>query len=242
MPMLEREQGSSIYYEVHGEGFPLVLFAPGGVRSSIPFWSRAAYNPIHELSSDFRVIAIDQRNAGRSRAPIRASDGWHSYTEDHVALLDHLGIERAHLLGNCIGPSFQLSLIVKAPERVAAAVLQQPIGLANDNRELFRTAFDSWASEIAPLHSETSTTDFAEVRERRYGGDFAFSVTREEVSAIRAPLLVLLGNDAAHPSETSREIAALAPHAELVERWKEPEVVAETVKRVRSFLKQHTPR
>jgi pimeloyl-ACP methyl ester carboxylesterase len=241
MPTLERDEATSIYYEVHGQGFPLVLFAPGGVRSSIAFWSRAAYDPIRELSSDFRVIAIDQRNAGRSRAPIRASDGWHSYTEDHLALLDHLGIERAHLLGNCIGPSFQLALIAKAPERVAAAVLQQPIGLANDNRAAFRTAFDSWASEIAPQHPEASAQDFAVFRERLYGADFVFSASREAVRAIQAPLLVLLGSDLHHPSETSREIAALAPRAELVERWKEPELVAETVQRVRTFLKAHTP-
>jgi pimeloyl-ACP methyl ester carboxylesterase len=241
MPTFERN-GTSIYYEAHGEGFPLVLFAPGGVRSSIGFWDRAAYDPIRELSSDFRVIAIDQRNAGRSRAPITAQDGWHSYTEDHIALLDHLHIERAHTLGNCIGPSFQLALIAKAPERVTAAVLQQPIGLANDNRDRFREAFDSWASEIAPQHPEATAQDFAAVRDRLYGGDFVFSVSREAVRAIRTPLLVLLGNDAPHPSETSREIAALAPNAELVERWKEPEVVAETIQRVRTFLKAHTPR
>jgi pimeloyl-ACP methyl ester carboxylesterase len=241
MPTFERE-GTSIYYEVHGEGFPLVLFAPGGVRSSIGFWDRAAYDPIRELSSDFRVIALDQRNAGRSRAPIRGSDGWHSYTEDHIALLDHLRIERAHTLGNCIGPSFQLALIAKAPERVTGAVLQQPIGLANDNRELFRSAFDSWAKEIAEQHPEASAQDFASYRDRLYSGDLAFSVTREQVRAIETPLLVLLGNDAPHPSETSREIAALAPNAELVERWKDPEVVPETIQRVRSFLKKHTPR
>jgi pimeloyl-ACP methyl ester carboxylesterase len=240
MPTLERD-GTSIYYEVHGEGFPLLLFAPGGVRSSISFWSHAAYDPLRELSSDFRVIAIDQRNAGRSRAPVRGSDGWHSYTEDHLALLDHLGIERAHTLGNCIGPSFQLALNARAPERVTAAVLQQPIGLANDNRDLFRNAFDGWASEIAAQHPEATADDFASFRERLYSGDFVFSVTRDAVRALGTPLLVLLGNDAAHPSETSREVAALAPHAELVERWKEPDVVAETIQRVRKFLKAHTP-
>jgi pimeloyl-ACP methyl ester carboxylesterase len=242
MPTLERGEGTSIYYEVHGQGFPLVLFAPGGIRSSIAFWDRAAYDPIKELSKDFRVIALDQRNAGRSRAPIQATDGWHSYTEDHVALLDHLGIERAHLLGNCIGPSFQLALIAQAPERVAAGVLQQPIGLANNNRELFRKAFDGWADQVASQHPEANAQDFAAFRERLYGGDFAFSVTREQVRAIETPLLVLLGSDEAHPSETSREIAQLAPNATLVERWKEPEVVADTVQRVRAFLAAHTPR
>jgi pimeloyl-ACP methyl ester carboxylesterase len=242
MPTFERD-GVSIYYEVHGEGFPLVLFAPGGVRSSIPIWSRAAYDPIRELSSDFRVIALDQRNAGKSRAPVRAGDGWHVYTRDHLALLDHLGIERAHLLGNCIGPSFALALIAAAPERATAAVLQQAIGATEENRPLFRAAFDTWASELAPHHPDASAEDFAAYRERLFGGDFVFSVSRAAVRESTTPLLVLAGNDAHHPYETSREIASLAPNAELVEpSWKEPERVPETVQRVRAFLKSHTPR
>jgi pimeloyl-ACP methyl ester carboxylesterase len=240
MPTFERE-GASIYYEMHGQGFPLLLFAPGGVRSSIPIWSRAAYDPIRELSADFRVIALDQRNAGRSRAPVRGSDGWHVYTEDHLALLDHLGVARAHLLGNCIGPSFALALIAAAPERVASAVLQQPIGATEENRPLFRNAFDSWASELAPHHPEASAEDFASFRERLFGGDFVFSVSREALSASPTPLLVLAGNDAHHPYETSREIASIAPNVAFVERWKDPELVPEAIERVRAFLKAHTP-
>jgi pimeloyl-ACP methyl ester carboxylesterase len=241
MPTFERD-GTSIYYEVHGHGFPLVLFAPGGIRSSIPFWSRTPYDPIRELSTDFRVIALDQRNAGRSRAPIRASDAWHVYTQDHLALFDHLGIERAHLLGNCIGPSFALALIAAAPERAAAAVLQQPIGATPENAPLFRTAFDTWAAELAPQHPEASAQDFAAFRERMYSRDFVFSVSRDAVRAMRTPLLVLLGNDEHHPASTSREVASIAPNAQLVERWKDPELVPQTIQRVRTFLQEHTPR
>jgi len=51
----------------------------------------------------------------------------------------------------------------------------------------------------------------------------------------------LLGNDIYHPSATSREVASLAAHAELIERWKDPDVVPETVRRVREFLIAHTP-
>ena len=56
-----------------------------------------------------------------------------------------------------------------------------------------------------------------------YGGDFLFNVSREFVSKCQTPLLVLLGNDLHHPAETSRELAALAPNATLIEHWKEPE-------------------
>jgi len=81
-----------IHYEVFGDGFPLLLFAPGGMRSSIPLWERSPFHPIRELSSKFRVIAMDQRNAGQSSAPLEASDGWETYTSDHLALLDELEI------------------------------------------------------------------------------------------------------------------------------------------------------
>ena len=93
MPTIEH-RGASIYYEESGRGFPILTFAPAGLQSTIEVWSRPAapVNPITEFSADFRVIVMDQRNAGgRSRAPIAASDGWHTYAADHIALLDHLG-------------------------------------------------------------------------------------------------------------------------------------------------------
>src|SRR3954447_24950799 len=90
-----------IQYEVHGpeQGYPVLLLAPGGMRSNMSFWRRTPFNPVLELGAEFRVIEMDQRNAGASRAPVSASDGWHSYVADHLALLDELGVARCHLLG-----------------------------------------------------------------------------------------------------------------------------------------------
>ena len=48
----------------------MLLFAPGGMRSAIPFWETQPWNPIEALSPHFRVIAMDQRNAGQSTAPV----------------------------------------------------------------------------------------------------------------------------------------------------------------------------
>lgn len=76
-----------IQYEIHGSGYPVLLLAPGGMRSSMAFWRRTPFNPVLELAGHFQVIEMDQRNAGGSRAPISASDGWHTYTADHLALL-----------------------------------------------------------------------------------------------------------------------------------------------------------
>src|SRR5437879_7038828 len=82
MPVFERP-GISLYYEEFGSGYPLLLFAPGGMRSSIEFWHRSPFDPTIEFAGDFRVIAMDQRNAGRSPGPVRGADGWHTYAADH---------------------------------------------------------------------------------------------------------------------------------------------------------------
>src|SRR5579863_4956483 len=153
MPVFERA-GVSLYYEEYGSGYPLLLFAPGGMRSSIDFWRHSPFDPTAELAQDFRVIAMDQRNAGRSRAPISAADGWETYAADHLALLDHLGARRAHVLGGCIGSSYCLGLCRRAPDRVSAAVLQNPIGLSADNRDLFMGMFDSWAAGLTSWRSD----------------------------------------------------------------------------------------
>src|SRR5919108_4899319 len=130
MPTIERN-GASIYYEEHGRGFPILTFAPAGLQSTIAVWSQpmAPINPIAEFASNYRVIVMDQRNAGgQSRAPITAQDGWDSYTADHIAVLDHLRIDRCHLYGQCIGGPFIFSLLKAQPQREASAVLAQPIG------------------------------------------------------------------------------------------------------------------
>jgi pimeloyl-ACP methyl ester carboxylesterase len=239
VPGFERD-GVSIHYESVGEGFPVLVFAPGGMRSAISVWGGAPWDPMHELSSRFRVVAMDQRNAGSSKASVRTGDGWERYTEDHVALLDHLEIELCHVMGGCIGSSYCLGLVRAAPERVTAAVLQNPSGLAG-NREAFYAMFDEWAKQVRTEQPGVDDAVWRAFRKRMYGGDFVFNVSRDFVRSCPTPLLILAGDDLYHPAVISREIADLAPNAELIERWKEPEVVGEAVERVRSFLFSHTP-
>jgi len=241
MPSFDRG-AVSIHYEEFGTGFPLLLFAPGGMRSSIEFWPKSPFDPTVELAKDFRVIAMDQRNAGKSKAPLTRADGWHTYTRDHLALLDHLGISRCHLLGGCIGGSYSFGMIEAAPERVCAAVLQNPIGLSPANRELFFAMFDGWAQALKPSHPEIDDAGLREFRDRMYAGDFVFNVSRDFVRTVKTPLMILMGSDDYHPTITSEEIAKLAPNATLVREWKTPELIPRTVVRVREFLKSHTPR
>ena len=212
------------------------------MRSSIEFWAKSPFDPTKELAANFRVIAIDQRNAGKSSGPISADDGWDTYTGDHLALLDHLGIRKCHLVGGCIGGSYSLGMIKAAPDTVSAAVLQQPIGLSPRNREMFFAMFDGWAQSLKADRPKLDDAELRQFRDRMYSGDFVFNVSREFVRSCKTPMLILCGNDDYHPKETSTEIAALAPNAELVEHWKASDLIGATVKRVREFLIAHTPK
>lgn len=237
MPIFERG-ATRIHYTETGSGTPLLLFAPGGMRSAIEFWDRTPFDPRTAFADRCRVIAMDQRNAGASTGPISAADGWHTYTDDHLALLDHLGIDRAIVMGMCIGGPYCLGMMAAAPERVLAGVLLQPIGF-DGNREAFEQMFDAWADDLRPTRPEVPEDAWAAFRTNLFGGDFVFNVSREFVRGCTTPMLVLRGNDLYHPASTSEEIAALAPNAELVQDWKEGAALEAAVARVGAFLTEH---
>jgi len=132
MPTITRPDGATIRYEVYGAGYPLLLIAPGGVSSQVEFWQRSTINPIERFAGDFQVIAMDQRHAGESLAPMRPFD-YDTCNADQLAVLDELGVHRAHVMGGCIGCAHIWRLISNAPDRVSAAVAQDPVGLDETN-------------------------------------------------------------------------------------------------------------
>ena len=237
----------SIHYEVRGDGYPLLLLAPGGMRSALSVWSHEPgrpklpwINPLEDLSDDFLVIGMDQRNAGESEAPIRADDGWSVYLEDQLSLMDHLGHRRFHVMGGCIGSSYALGLCKAAPGRVTAAVLQNPIGIVNGNRPKFYAMFDEWVAEKQLTHAELNEAVADAVRTRLFGGDFVFSVDRAFVSECTTSLLVMPGDDDFHPRAVADEIVSLAPHAKLLTPWAGDANRSNTLARVRDFLVSHS--
>jgi pimeloyl-ACP methyl ester carboxylesterase len=229
----------NLYYEEYGEGFPILLFAPGGMRSALGYWTGSQWNPIETLSPHFRVIAMDQRNAGKSTAPVSKTDGWHTYTRDHIELLDHLGIDKCHVMGGCIGGPYCFGVMQEAPERIASAILQQTIGLDN-NRQAFYEMFDGWAEPLKANFTQVTEDDWAQFRSNMYDGEFVFNVDQNFVQQCQIPMLVLMGSDLYHPESTSREIAALAPNVTFLEKWKNPEEDG-TIKTVIDFLRENTP-
>jgi pimeloyl-ACP methyl ester carboxylesterase len=242
MPTFEHDS-ASIYYEEYGEGFPILTFAPAGLASTIKVWGEpsAPVNPITEFASAFRVIAMDQRNAtgGRSRAPITAQDGWHTYRADHVALLDHLRIERCHLYGQCIGGSFIMSLLKAQPNRIASAVLAQPIGRVGPMKPGRAARFEAWAKSLEG-HPEATGPVLDAFYHNLYDPGFLYSVDRTFVAQCTTPCLVLAGNDDAHPYPISEETATLLPHAEFIPEWKTGAALEEAKLRVKRFLAKHT--
>ena len=238
MPFFERDD-TRIYYEIHGGGPPVLALAPGGMQSSIPIWGGVSYNAVERLASNYQVIVMDQRNAGQSTAPITGGDGWREYTADQIALLDHLGVERFHAAGMCIGGSFIMGLAEAVPERLASAVMLQTIGY-DDNRETFFELFDSWSAGVKPAHPSVGEDEWAKFRSTMFGGDFLFNVSEDVVAKCQIPLLVLMGEDVYHPEATSRRVAELAPHATLIERWKEGADAMAASAAIDAFLAAHS--
>lgn len=192
MPFVDRPDGARIHYEVQGAGTPLLLFAPGGISSEIAFWESSALNPF-DFSADFMVIGMDQRNAGESPAPL-AAPTWEQCAADQLAVLDDLGIERALMWGGCIGVLYVLRQLHAAPERVIAAVGQDPVGLypGVNTRETFFEMFQPTV-DIARSGGMQAVVDEA-MKDSRFarhnaGGPFAPRIVADQ--AFRDEVLAL---------------------------------------------------
>jgi pimeloyl-ACP methyl ester carboxylesterase len=143
-------------------------------------------------------------------------------------------------MGGCIGATFCLTLCELAPERIAAAVLQNPIGL-HENRDTWDDAVRGFATTVRERDSTVSEDAIQKFGHNMFGGDFVFSVSREFLRRCQIPLLLQPGSDKPHPAETSAEIARLAPNLEIQKDWRSPTHLVESIRRVTDFLARHTP-
>ena len=248
MPFCEKG-AVRIHYEEAGSGFPLLLIAGGGLNSKISYFAgKAPFDAIEEFKSEYRCIAMDLRNAngGQSTGPLEIDRPWDAYTDDQLALVDHLGIDRFMVLGFCIGGPFIWNLLKRAPKRVVAAVLAQPSGYRPEMPDLFhRNNMKGWAPELCASRPDI-TMDRADAFLRKmYGSnpDFVFTVTRDFVRNCQTPILVLPDDVPAHPYAVAMETVRLAPNAQVsIYPWQESkEQIAEAVRHVRTFLRAHQP-
>jgi pimeloyl-ACP methyl ester carboxylesterase len=237
-----------IRYAEIGSGFPLLATPGGGLNSCIAVWARAVINIPEEFKNDFRVITMDQRNAtgGESTGPVPVDDPWGAFADDQLGVMDHLGINKFAFFGNCIGGPFAMKLMERAPQRIAAAILSQPVGHHPANPDYMYDAGKTvWAKELRERRPDVSMETIEQYLHNLYRmrPDFVYSVSRDFAKSCQTSMLVLPDDVPAHPLVASVDVASLCPNAEItVFPWKDPpELKARTINRARTFLKRHLP-
>jgi len=237
-----------IHFEEAGSGFPLLVIPGGGLNSTIAGLSGSSspFDPMQEFKAEYRCIASDLRNAngGQSSGPLEADRPWDSYTDDHLGLMDHLGIEKFVVLGFCIGGPMIWNLLRRAPDRIVAAVLAQPSGSRPEMRDLFyENNMKNWGPELVARRPDITPEMVDKFLTKMYRGnpDFVFTVTRDFVRDCQTPVLILPDDIPAHPYAVAMEAAMLAPKAEAsMFPWKEPrQRIPLAVRQIRSFLRGH---
>ena len=130
MPFAEID-GIRTHYAIEGAGPPLLMFAPGGFDATMDKWRGfGVYQRINlmgHLPKHFQCILFDRRENGLSGGRVEAI-GWADFVRQAVGLLDHLGVDSAHLMGGCMGCSPVLAMAVAHPDRVRSMVHYWPVG------------------------------------------------------------------------------------------------------------------
>jgi pimeloyl-ACP methyl ester carboxylesterase len=235
-----------IHYEEFGSGFPLLLIAGGGLDSNIAGLNNP-FDAIGEFKGEYRCVAADLRNAnpGQSFGPLEIDRPWDSHTDDHLGVMDHLGINKFMVLGFCVGGPFIWNLLKRAPDRVVAAVLAQPSGFRPEMPTLFYdNNMSGWGPQLIKRRPDITMDMVEKYLTKMYKNiDFVISVNRDFVRHCQTPVLILPDDIPPHPYAVAMEAAMLAPNAEVsIFPWKEPkERIPVAVRQIHSFLRAHRP-
>jgi pimeloyl-ACP methyl ester carboxylesterase len=123
--------GITTRYEVVGSGEPLLMFSPGGFDATIEKWSTqgvyARIKPVEHLSKKYTCIVFDRRESGESGGRVERIT-WAHYVTQARGLLEHLNIQRAHIMGACMGCCPAVAFGVAHPEATLSMVLFWPVG------------------------------------------------------------------------------------------------------------------
>lgn len=243
MPVYERGN-VRITYQDSGTGYPLMVIPGGGQNSHIAWSAKSApFYADDVFKGEFRCITADLRNApsGQSSGPLEIDRPWESYADDHLGVMDQLGIKRFMVLGFCIGGPFIWSLLRRAPERVVAAVISQPVGFNKQSPVMYDNSMKNWAPELLKRRPDLTMDMIDRFLTRMYvtGADFVFTATRDFARGCKTPILVMPDDTPSHPYDVAIEQAMLAPNAEMsLYPWKNPkELIPLAVRHVRSFLR-----
>ena len=248
MPFYERDS-VKIHYQEVGSGFPLLIIPGGGLNASLPLLETSVpFNPMETYKDDFRCISADLRNAnpGQSVGPLEVDRPWDAYSDDHLGLMDFLGIDKFLVMGFCIGGPMIHNLLRLASDRVVAAALMQPSGYSPEHPDLFyQNNIKGWGPPMCEKRPDITMDTVHDFLTNMYTdrADFVFTVTRDFVSSVQTPILTAPDNVSAHPYAVAMEVAGLAPNSETtIYPWKDTQAhIDEVVEHARRFLKQHAP-
>lgn len=124
-------EGIPTRYETVGSGPPLLMFSPGGFDATLEKWTTlgayARTKPMDHLPKKYTCIVFDRRECGQSGGRVERVT-WGHYVAQGRGLLRHLGIERAHLMGGCMGCSPVIAFAAAHPQIVVSMILWWPVG------------------------------------------------------------------------------------------------------------------
>src|ERR1700745_2348892 len=243
MPFYERSN-VRIHYEEAGSGLPLMVIPGGGLNSTVAGLANHPFNPMEEFKNEYRVIAANLRNANsaQSSGPLETARPWDAYTDDHIGLMDHLGIREFMVLGFCIGGPFIWNL----GDRVVAAVPAQPSGYRPEMPGLPYRNRKGGGPELSARRPDIKMAMVDTFLTNMYGGaraDFVYTATRDFVRNCQTPILVLPDDVPGHPYAVAMETVHLAPNAQVsLYPWKDtPDKIPLAVRHIRTFLRAHRP-
>jgi pimeloyl-ACP methyl ester carboxylesterase len=249
--------GIDTYYETQGSGSPILMCAPGGFDATIDKWRVASawtgIDAIKALAAEHTVILYDRRECGQSGGRVERLS-WATYTRHGKALLDHLNIQSAWIMGGCMGCSVALAFGVHYPEATRGLILHWPVGgyrwkvnsqerfmrhyifakqnglkgvveRARGGKSFWQDAEGGpWATLIA--RDGAFADHFATQDLERYlamiitsghslfDRDTAPGAEPEEVLGVKAPSLIIPGDDPSHATSGAHYLRELLPKAD----------------------------
>jgi pimeloyl-ACP methyl ester carboxylesterase len=123
--------GITTRYELIGSGAPLLMFSPGGFDATLDKWTTqgiySRIKPLDHLSKSYTCIVFDRRETGQSGGRVERVT-WAQYVKQGIALLDQLHMQRAHIMGACMGCCPAVACAVAHPDRTQSLILYWPVG------------------------------------------------------------------------------------------------------------------
>ncbi len=188
-------KGTQIAYKVAGEGPPVVLLHSGTSSTELD-WIESGI--LERLSRRFRVIAPDARGHGQSGKPHSPADYGVQMVHDVARLMDHLGVEDAHIVGSSMGGFIALKFAALHPQRVRS-LLTIGAGWLNADWDRINAEWSRWAEQLESGSTDVGDNDPLAIAAVLRGAN-GWLVDEAALRAVRMPFLAIMGeNDSFRP-------------------------------------------